>query len=70
MSDVCGEVQAKVTDEERRRCRDQLSDEERWKLFEESNDRAMRQLFLGNRGSVETRLDQIEKRLEILELKK
>ena len=59
-----------LTDEERIRIRDQMSDEDRRKLFEESSNRAMLQLMTGARNTtLEARLEQIEKRLETLELK-
>ena len=71
MSDgVWSELRGQMTDEERIRYRDRLSDEERRKLSEESQDRTIRQLMSGNRGSVEFRLERIEKRLDLLELKK
>jgi hypothetical protein len=65
------------TDEERRRYRDSLSEEERQRRFYERSDRTMLQL-LGietngmasqRESSIEARLDRIEKRLEELVLK-
>ena len=70
MSDIHGEIQEKVSDEERRRYRDQLSDEERRRLSAKSHDRTIESVLSGNTGSVESRLERIEKRLELLELKK
>ena len=70
----CGEIRGLVTDEERRRHRDQMSDEERRELMEKSYDHTMQRLFSGGDDSrfrpLEARMDQLEKRLEILELKK
>ena len=68
--DTRGEQRVQMTDEERIRYRDQLSEEERRKLFEEASFRAMPWMMSGNRGTLEARMDQLEKRLEILELKK
>ena len=70
MSNLYGDIQEKVTDEERRRHRDQMSDEERRRFRDESDKRTMQRLLSGNRDSIEARMDQLEKRLEILELKK
>jgi len=69
MSDVFGEIQEKVTDEERRRHRDSLSDEQRREILNASHDRTMQWIMSGSVGAVEARLTQIEKRLETLELK-
>ena len=71
------EKQVQITAEERRRVRDSMSEEDRRKLFQESNDRTMLQLFgIGTGGmdsqresSIEARLERIEKRLDELALK-
>jgi len=70
MSEMYGEIQLKVTDEERRRHRDSLSEEERRELSAKSHDRTMQRFFSGNMGSIESRFEQIEKRLETLESEK
>ena len=64
------ELRGQMTDEERIRYRDQLSDDERRKLHEEASFRAMPWGMLGKVETVSARLDQIEKRLDTLELKK
>ena len=69
MSDVFGEIQEKVTDEERIKYRDSLSDEQRREILNASHDRTMQWIMSGSVGAVEARLTQIEKRLETLELK-
>ena len=70
MNNMYGELQEKVTDEERRRHRDSLSDEERRQLSAKSQDRTTQWILSGNKEPIESRLEQIEKRLEVLELKK
>ena len=50
-----------------------MSEEDRKKLFQEANDRTMQRLFSGTTDDVsrfEARLEQIEKRLEVLEVKR
>ena len=71
MSDVVfGEIREMVSDEERRRVRDAMSEEERQKRFQERSNHTMLQILSGMSGtSIESRFEQIEKRLEALELK-
>jgi len=76
---MSAETRVQITDEERRRIRDSMSPEERRQLSEESRDRAMQQIMFGitddafhreKEQQFEARLEQIEKRLDVLELKK
>ena len=72
MSNMFGEIQEKVTDEERRRHRDSLSPEERRELSQKVSYRTMQQLFSGgtdDMSRIEARLERIEKRLDELALK-
>ena len=68
------ETRVQITDEERRRHRDSMSEEDRRKFREESDKRTMQRLFSGGDDArfrpIESRLEQIEKRLDVLELKK
>ena len=70
MSNTFGKIQEKVTDEERRRHRDSMSEEERRQLSAKFQDRTTQWILSGNMGSIEARLEQIEKRLELLEVKR
>ena len=77
MIETNGGIQEKVTDEERVRYRDSMSEEERQKRFQERSDHTMLQLFgIGTSGmdsqresAIEARLERIEKRLDELALK-
>jgi len=67
-----GDIQTKITDEERIRIRDAMSEEERWERFEAHRNRSVLRSQSGKVDDVsriEARLEQIEKRLETLELK-
>ena len=68
--DIRNEIRDGVTDEERRRYRDSMSEEERQKRFQERSNHTMLQILSGVSGnSIESRFEQIEKRLEALEMK-
>ena len=62
-----------LTDEERIRIRDQMSEEERWNLFVARTSRPtsrVRSVGTDDVRPIEARLEQIEKRLETLEMKR
>ena len=67
---MSAETRVQITDEERRRIRDSMSEEDRRKLFQEADSRTMQRLMSGNMGSIEARFEQIGKRLATLESKK
>ena len=71
-ADFLGDIQTKITDEERIRIRDAMSEAERWERFEAHRNRSALQSHSGKTDDafrIEARLEQIEKRLETLELK-
>ena len=71
-ADFLGDIQTKITDEERIRIRDAMSEEERWARFEAHRNRSALRSQSGKTNDVsriEARLTQIEKRLETLEMK-
>ena len=62
-----------LTDEERIRIRDQMSEEERWNLFVARTSRSTSRVRSGGTDDVrpiEARLEQIERRLDTLEMKR